>query len=325
MPGLKKRKVKRVLLLALTGGFITINIIAFLHAYAFTHFDQKNTSKTRRPEQLSLGGKLRILITGVSNPRPYAEHTAPDTYQTIKLQSNYTIECWYKETTDTAQKQRKVKGAVAIFHGYGGEKSSMLDKAAIFDSLGYDVLLVDFMGSGGSEGNTTSIGFHEAAQVKTAYDFLAQKGYSDLYLHGTSMGAAAIMKAMQDYPLKVSGLILECPFNTMYETVGARFDQMHLPRFPMAGLLVFWGGVQNKFWAFGHNPETYATSIKAPVLLISGGLDKNVSLAATQSIYRNLHGAKRLVLYPLAGHENYLNRYRSAWINDVTHFIEGLQ
>jgi PhoPQ-activated pathogenicity-related protein. len=138
------------------------------------------------------------------------------------------------------------------------------------------------------------------------------------------MGAAAIMKAMHDHPLKVSGLILEYPFNTMYETVGARFDQMHVPRFPMAGLLVFWGGVQNNFWAFGHNPETYATAIKAPVLLMNGGEDKNVSLTATQSIYHNLQGTKQLIIYPLAGHENYLNQYRAAWINDVTIFISKL-
>jgi len=324
MPGLKKRKVKRLIGVTLTAGCIGLNVIAFLHAYAFTHFSKNDAPKTQRPEQLSLSKKIKTLIMGVNNPRPQAKLPVPERYRTIKLQSNYTIECWYSEQPDTAQNDRKVKGAVALFHGYGGEKSGMLDKAAIFDSLGYDVLLVDFMGSGGSEGNTTSIGFHEAEQVKTAFDFLAQKDYPNIYLHGTSMGAAAIMKAMQDYPLKVSGLILECPFNTMYETVGARFDQMHLPRFPMAGLLVFWGGVQNNFWAFGHKPETYAASIKTPVLLMSGGLDKNVSLAATQSIHRNLQGEKRLIIYPLAGHENYLNQYRAAWINDVVIFLQKL-
>lgn len=317
MPAPKNRKIKRIICITLTAGFIVINIIAFLHAYAFTHFSSNDSFKTGRPEQLSWGKKVKILITGVSNPRPRAKLPAPETYQTIKLQSNYTIECWYSRKADTTLKNQKSKGAVAIFHGYGGEKSGMLDKAALFDSLGYDVLLVDFMGSGGSEGNTTSIGFHEAEQVQTAFDFLAQKGYATIYLHGTSMGAAAIMKAMQDYQLKVSGLILECPFNTMYETVGARFDQMQLPRFPMAGLLVFWGGVQNNFWAFGHNPENYASSIKVPVLLMIGGQDKNVSLAAIQSIYLKLQGAKQLSIYPLAGHENYLNHYRMAWINDV--------
>ncbi|RYD98168.1 MAG: alpha/beta fold hydrolase [Sphingobacteriales bacterium] len=261
-----------------------------------------------------------MLTMGVNNPRPRIKHPAPETFRVIRLQSNYAIECWYSGKADTTRNDPEEKGAVAIFHGYGAEKSGMLDKAVIFDSLGYDVLLVDFMGCGGSEGNKTSIGFHEAEQVKTAFEFLAQKGYQKIYLHGTSMGAAAIMKAIQDHQLQASGLILECPFNTMYETVAARFDHMRLPRFPMAGLLVFWGGIQNNFWAFDHNPETYAASIKVPVLLMVGGQDKNVSLAATRSIYHNLQGAKQLSIYPLAGHENYLNQYRAAWIHDVAIF-----
>lgn len=278
MPALKKRKIKRIIWVTLTTGLIVLNVIALLHAYTFTHFNQNAAPKTQGPGQLGLGEKVKALIMGVNNPRPRAQYPAPETFKTLQLQSNYAIECWYSQKTDAIRNNPEVKAAVALFHGYGAEKSGMLDKAAIFDSLGYDVLLVDFMGSGGSEGNTTSIGFHEAAQVKTAFDFLAQKEYQKIYLHGTSMGAAAIMKAMQDYQLPASGLILECPFNTLYETVGARFDQMHLPRFPMAGLLVFWGGVQNNFWAFDHNPETYASAIKTPILLMIGGQDKNVSL-----------------------------------------------
>lgn len=322
MPEKKKRKVKRILLITLISGFIAVNLVAFFHAYAFTHFSESGQDKTSHPERLSFGAKLKILIFGVSNPRPEAKHPAPATYQTIRLQSNYAIECWYSAKTDNPLLKDSVKGAVAIFHGYGAEKSGMLDKAALFDSLGYDVLLVDFMGCGGSEGNSTSIGFHEASQVKTAFDFLAGKGYTDIYLFGSSMGAAAIMKAMQDDQLPVSGLILECPFSTMYETVGARFDNMHLPRFPMVGLLVFWGGVQNNFQAFDHNPADYAKAIKAPTLLMIGGQDKNVSMPATQSIFNQLNGEKQLKVYPLSGHENYLNKYRAAWIEDVRFFME---
>ena len=40
-----------------------------------------------------------------------------------------------------------------------------------------------------------------------------------------------------------------------------RFHSMKIPSFPMAVLLDFWGGVQNGFWAFGHNPTAYARSV----------------------------------------------------------------
>ncbi|MBC8884363.1 hypothetical protein H9X57_16275 [Flavobacterium piscinae] len=54
------------------------------------------------------------------------------------------------------------------------------------------------------------------------------------------MGAVAIMKAISDFEIKPKGIIIECPFGSMYKTVGARFESMNVPTFPMAGLLVFW-------------------------------------------------------------------------------------
>lgn len=290
-----------------------MNTVAIFHSYKFTHFADTNTEKTQKPELLTFGEKLKALFLGVNNPRP-KNKPKPSNFETIELQSNKKIECWYS-SKDSA------KGTVILCHGYGGEKSSMLDKAEIFDSLKYNTFLIDFMGSGGSEGNTTTIGFKEAEEVKTAYDYLTKKGDRDIYLFGTSMGAVAIMKAIKDYDLNPKGIIIECPFGTMYETVSARFKNMHVPTFPMAGLLVFWGGVQNGFWAFNHNPTTYAKRITIPTLLLYGEKDKNVSRKEIDNIYENLSGRKTLKTYPLAGHENYLVKYRIEWSEDVVRFL----
>jgi uncharacterized protein len=135
------------------------------------------------------------------------------------------------------------------------------------------------------------------------------------------MGAVAIMKALCDDSLQPEGIMIECPFGTMYKTTCARFHSMKVPIFPMAGLLVFWGGVQNGFWAFDHNPEEYAEKIKCPVLLMSGGKDEKVSLEEIDIIYKNLKGEKSLKIFPDAGHENYLKRFRVEWEREVKHFM----
>lgn len=298
-----------------------MNVVAVFHSYKFTHFADDNVEKTLKPEQLTFGGKVKALSFGVNNPRPENKIKPAVTYETVELQSNKKIECWYLHK-DSSAKTDTVKGTVIICHGYGGEKSSMLDKAMVFDSLKYNALLLDFMGSGGSEGNTTTIGFKEAEQVKTAYDYLHSKGVKDIYLFGTSMGAVAIMKAIKDYSLKPKGIILECPFGTMYQTVAARFKNMNVPTFPMAGLLVFWGGVQNGFWAFEHNPADYAKNITCPTLLLYGEKDKNVSRQEIDDIYDNLAGEKVLRTYKLARHENYLIKYRTEWTKDVSGFLK---
>jgi hypothetical protein len=41
----------------------------------------------------------------------------------------------------------------------------------------------------------------------------------------------------------------------------------------------------------------------------------------TEEIFVNLRGKKKLHVYPLAGHENYLRQYKQKWTEDVGHFL----
>lgn len=306
--------MKKRILWCLTAILIGLNVLAILHSYRFTHFTDPSEEKTKNSNELSTGEKLNTLIFGISNPRPENKIRPSSAFETITLKSNKEIECW-RITVENP------KGTVILFHGFAGEKSSMLDKAAIFQSLGYNTFLVDFMGSGGSEGNQTTIGFFEAKQVKRCFDYIASTGETNIYLFGTSMGAVAIMKAIHDYEIKPNRIIIECPFGSMYQTVCARFRTMKIPTFPMASLLVFWGGVQNGFWAFGHNPTDYAKQIDCRTLLLYGAQDEKVSREEINTIFMSLNGEKRLKIYPDAGHENYLKKYKHEWTRDVDQFL----
>ncbi|QHV95808.1 alpha/beta hydrolase [Spirosoma endbachense] len=314
---MNRQKSKRRTLWALAFGFILVNIVAFFHAYKFTHFADTEGKITESPDKLSVIDKIEPLLFGINNPRPKNKMKPTQPFETVKLQSNKAIGCWHIKA-DSA------KGTIILFHGYAGDKSRMLDKSDEFIKQGYNTFLVDFMGSGESEGNQTTIGFKEAEEVKTAFDYLVRNGEKRIYLFGTSQGAVAILKALYDYPLSPKGIILECPFGSMYQTTCARFTVMKVPSFPMAGLLVFWGGFQNDFWAFGHNPTDYATRVKCPTLLLYGEQDKNVSRQEIDAIYKNLTGKKELITYPLAGHENFLKQYKQAWIRDTQHFLQTI-
>jgi len=299
----RRKKITKRLIWSLVIVFVLLNLIAFVHSYKFTHFALSKIEKTQNAEKLNTFRKIKAMVFGINNPRPATKMKPTRHYETIELRSNKKIECWYLKNNNS-DKTDTVKGTVIISHGYGGEKSSMLDKAEIFDSLKYNTFLIDFMGGDGSEGNVTTIGYKEAEQVRTAFDYLQNSGVKNIYLFGTSMGAVAIMKAVRDFNLRPKGVIIECPFGSMYKTVCARFDNMCVPRWPMAELLVFWGGVQNGFWAFGHNPAEYAKKMTCPTLLLYGEQDKNVSRQEINEIYLNLQGPKTLKTYKLAGHEN---------------------
>jgi len=294
--------------------FVLLNGVAIFHAYRFIHFADSKTERTKSPRDLTFAQKIAALAFGVSNPRPENHAVPAGGYQTIRLNSNVEIECWHIAAENP-------KGTVVMFHGFNAAKASLLDRADVFRELGYNTLLVDFMGSGGSEGNWTTIGFLEAQQVKTCVDYLTENGEENIYLFGASMGAAALMKAVSDLGVSPKGIIMECPFGTMVQTVCVRFRILRAPTFPMAGLLVFWGGMLNGFWAFSHNPADYAKQITCPALLLYGAQDERVSRGEIDAVFANLAGPKKLSVYQKAGHGNYLAKYKDAWTRDVQQLL----
>lgn len=293
--------------------FILVNVFAGFHAYKFTHFTNTTAPRTD-PNKLSVAGKLKTICFGVDNPRPVNKRKPARAYETVHLQSLKRIECWYMKTPGA-------KGTVALFHGYSGEKSAMLGRAYELMDLGYNTILVDFMGSGGSEGDQTTIGFKEAKDVKATYDYLVAQGEKNICLLGTSLGAAAVLKSLHDDGITPRGIILECPFATLYDAASARFRAVGVPGFPLAGLLIFWGGIENGFWAFSHRPVDYAAAVKVPVLFFYGEKDERVERAETDAVYKALAGRKKLVTFPEAGHTNYLPRYRAEWTAAVREFL----
>jgi len=292
--------------------FLLMNIAAIFHAYKFTHFTSGNI-KTKKPSELTMTEKISTALLGIDNPGPKNEILPTQNFKTIYLPNNPNIEVWGLEAENT-------KGTIILFHGFSASKSSLIEHSNEFLKLGYSTMLVDFIGSGGSLGNITTIGFKEAQTVNDCFDYLKGKGEKNIHLFGNSMGAAAVLKAQSEFELKPKSIILECPFGSMVETVEARFNIMKIPSFPMANLLVFWGGTMNGFWAFGHNPIDYAEDITCPVLLFYGAKDPKVSRSEIDRIFENLRGKKQLIVFENTKHENYLRNNKEEWVKAVVEF-----
>ncbi|WMJ72332.1 alpha/beta hydrolase [Cytophagaceae bacterium ABcell3] len=307
-----KKYLKPIALLAGTG-FTLVNVAAWFHAGKFTAFSKEKELNPVASDLTPLQ-QARALFTGVHNPRPVNDILPSKPYTTFYVDGPVKLECWH-------MKVDKPLGTIIIFHGYGGCKSSMVERAEALYDMGYDIILMDFSGSGGSEGNITTIGYKESKQVKAIFEHQKSKDTGPIILYGVSMGAVAIMKAIQDNQIEPDAIIVECPFGTMYKTTCARFRNMNIPSFPFAGLLLFWGSIRSNFPAFSHKPCEYAKAIKCPVLHLFGEKDDKVSIEETVEIFKNFAGPKRLKTYPQAGHESYLINYRQEWTNDVANFL----
>ncbi|MDO7852553.1 alpha/beta hydrolase [Hymenobacter convexus] len=318
---------RRWLLLLFLGLFGAMNTVAFFHAWRFTHFSNEPGLHSPNPEQLSPGQKLWLLLTGIRNPKPHNGAKPAFPVETVTITSpNGPLEAWYARPDSG-----RARGTVALFHGYTSSKSHLTHEAGFFRRLGYNVLLVDQAGNGNSAGFRTTVGYREADDVAAAFHWLndstatkTQKQPTEnqpLILYGVSMGAVAILRAEAELGIHPAANILECPYGNMRQTAYNRFESMHVPGFPMADLLVFWGGVQNGFWAFGLNAERYATQIHAPTLLLWGTADPRVSRAETDAIFAHLAGPKARHDFPGVGHQPYWQRYAADWEQQIGQFL----
>jgi alpha-beta hydrolase superfamily lysophospholipase len=208
-----------------------------------------------------------------------------------------------------------------MFHGYSSSKSNQLDRAKVVRELGFHTFLVDFRGHGDSEGLETSIGFHEAEDVKAAYNHI--RIYYDLpiYLMGTSMGAVSVLKAMHDYQLKVEKLIVECPFGSLKDAVQSRFENLKIPALVLSDLLLFWGGLQNNMNCREHNSASYAKSISTPTLVIYGRKDPKVRLHEIKAVYSALAGEKQLEIIEKAAHDHLMEDDPETWKKVIYGFL----
>jgi alpha-beta hydrolase superfamily lysophospholipase len=311
--------------LLLLAAFAALNVLAYRHARAMTHFTEDGWVRKEgggwagKPESLSFADKAGVLLNGVSIRRPSDPRRPSDVgldYSTLSFPGDAgPLEAWHVP-------HARARGLAVLFHGYTGCKGRLLPEARALHDLGYACLLVDFRGSGGSGGNVTTVGYREADDVARAVAHVrATWPGQPVVLFGQSMGSAAVLRALAEVGVEADAAVLECPFDRMLTTVRARFRAMGVPSFPSAQLLMFWGGVQHGFNAFRHQPVEYARAVKCPVLLLHGEHDRRVSVAQVEEIHANLAGRKALHVFAGLGHESYVGRRADEWKGVVREFL----
>lgn len=318
---LRRHPIRAFFVVALAA-FCGLNVLAFRHAGALTRFDATRPP-TRALESLSLSERAQALLGGASVRRPENNQTpaARGLAFTTHLLSERSpqLEVWRIP-------REQSRGVVLLCHGYAGSKASLLPAASEFHALGFSCVLLDFRGSGGSEGNQTSLGVHEAEDVARAAAFAQSQELAGrpLVVFGTSMGAAAALRAVHLGRIEPARLILEAPFNRLLVTLRHRFEIMGVPSFPSAELLLFWGSVRAGFNGFEHDPQTYAASVRCQTLVIHGESDARVSVAEVREVLKALPAESVFELLEGVGHEPFLQARPEAWRRAVSALLAGL-
>lgn len=177
--------------------------------------------------------------------------------------------------------------SIILAHGLLDSKWTMLRLVPWLHEAGYNVLLFDFRGHGGSSKQPTTVGPGEVLDIKAALDWLdAQGGGSNRWVGGLgmSLGASALVNtAVQDD--RLDALVLDSLFADWGDTDFAE-DYRLPPDWLVPGV---------------PSPEKLLPDVHAPVLIIHGTADILVHVDHAYRLYAAANEPKRL------------------WINDSGH------
>ena len=291
--------------------FVFLNGAAYLAAHIATHVRAPGQRSLAPPKPQNPRTPADLGIAYTTHRIPIDRAESPDEY----------LEAWL-----IPAQQTPAKGTFLLFHGNLGTKGSQLiAPAETFTALGYDTLLVDFRGVGGSSGNTTTFGVREARDVAVALAYArAQNFRAPIVLYGLSMGSAAILRAIAVEGIDPDAIVLELPFARLVNAVRSRVRYSLLLAFPTTEMLLFWGGLQHGFNGFAHNPVDFARDVRCPALVLHGEKDEWTTVSEIEALFQNLQGPKQLVISPDAAHQQLVGVDRPLWERTIASFLDSL-
>ncbi|NEQ54369.1 MAG: alpha/beta hydrolase [Leptolyngbya sp. SIO3F4] len=302
---------RRRLCWALATLIVCLNSPAYLLAYHMTH--------VRDPGQVGLG------VPRPSHTQKPSDRGLSYATRTIPISQSKWLEAW--EINVQASNPR---GTVILFHGNLGTKSSQLiPPAQSFIDQGFNTLLIDFQGGGGSSGDTVTLGINEAKDVVAAFNYQKEQNIangqveSPIILYGVSMGTAAILRAISTHIITPDAIILELPFVRLVDAIKSRLSHHKIPTDPTALLMIFWASIQHGVNGFGHNPIGYAKAVDCPTLVIHGAQDKWTSVSDIEALVQTIPDSKQLVVSLDAGHHQLIGMDRQLWDLSISNFLNA--
>lgn len=135
---------------------------------------------------------------------------------------NLGIRGWWKKPDN------KKSPIVVYFHGNSGSVADGFEKAQLWASRGYGILLAEYRGYGGNVGKPTEKNLHRDARAYIKNLIHDKEIPSDqIILYGESLGAGVALQMAVEYHAKA--VILELPFLSLTDVVKRRLPFVIAP------------------------------------------------------------------------------------------------
>jgi pimeloyl-ACP methyl ester carboxylesterase len=199
------------------------------------------------------------------------------------------------------------KGTIIVFHGNAG---SALDRSYYLQPLqqqGFRVLLAEYPGYGARQGRTGEISF--VANGRETVEATLNKYREPVYIWGESLGCGIASAIAADPALRIDGLVLLTPWNTLSDTA-----QVHYWFLPARWL------VRDRF-----DNVRNLKQFSGPVAVIMAEGDRVIPNRLTRTLYRSIASSKRLWTFESAGHNSWPANPELGWWREVMEFVSRNQ
>lgn len=223
----------------------------------------------------------------------------PDRFQYVKPENyNFTyreITFHPKDGTELIgwffpSKLKEVKGTIVHFHGNAQNMSAHFLGLSWVMDRGYNLFVFDYRGYGISDGKPTPEGVNQdsIAALETARKLWSENGKGLFVAYGQSLGGAALMRALKDYPQTESiDLVVQDATFMSYQDVSFH-KLLRSPLFflsPLAYVLI----------SDEYATEKVVQNFTRPTLVIVPQKDSVIDQKFGKKIYKTLGSQKKWI------------------------------
>ncbi|CAN1842285.1 Uncharacterized protein YqkD [Linum perenne] len=191
---------------------------------------------------------------------------------------------------------------VIYCHGNSGCRADANEAAVILLPSNITVFTLDFSGSGLSDGEYVSLGWHEKDDLKAAVSYLrSNKNISCIGLWGRSMGAVTSILYGAEDP-SIAGMVLDSAFSNLFDLMMELVDvyKIRLPKFTVKMALQYMRRViqkKAKFDIMDLNCLKVAPKSFIPALFGHASDDKFIQSHHSDIIFKSYAGDKNMIKF----------------------------
>jgi uncharacterized protein len=196
-----------------------------------------------------------------------------------------------------------IKGTIIVFHGNAGTADDRDYYLPALGLLGYRVILAEYPGYGGRKGKLSEQSFVDDSRETVR--MAAETHQGPVYLLGESLGCGVVAGVARDRSLRIAGIILITPWNTLLAVA-----KDHYPLLPV-------GWFMKDRYDNAENLQLF----QGKIAVVGAEWDEIVPIRHAKELFVLLPKEKRMWIIERSGHNDWSMRMDMAKWKEIIDFV----